>query len=609
MATHPIPTRTDWQDLADSMLLAVRPWAVDSHALIRLPGPTSVSGRWSDGLEGYARTFLLAAFRLAGAGGDDPHGFAEWYASGLAAGVDPDSPDRWPRFAEVRQAKVEAASVAVGLHLTRPWIWDRLSDRSRSQLLDWFAPMVGDEIPGNNWVWFHAITAAFAKTVGGTWSQHDFDRIVELTDLWYVGDGWYSDGLAGGAHRNFDHYGGWAMHLYPLLYCAMLDEHDLADRYRDRLRRYLADYPYLVGGNGSPLIQGRSLTYRWAALAPLWIGALYDATPLPPGLTRRIAGLMLNHFRYAGVPDDRGLLTIGWHREFPAMRQVYSGAGSPYWASKGFAGLLLPPDHAVWTAPEVSLPVEREDYVRHLAAPGWTVSGTAADGIVRVVNHGGGHVDPATPATDDPVYARLAYSTHAAPEMAPPLDSTATLVDERGRAAHRRPLEPLAPNMSRSRAHWPADESWEPFRSPDTTYLLGPWITVASVIRGATEVRLVRVDPADGDTHPGPFRLRVGGWATVPGSGLHSAAVNLAGFDIAQTHRAENTNPLGPVSETPTLLTTGPVEYGRIYAAAVHLGGTPPAALPDLDIRARTVVVRWGDGQTDTVSLPAPERG
>ncbi len=28
-----------------------------------------VAGSWSDGLEGYARSFLLAAFRIAGSGG------------------------------------------------------------------------------------------------------------------------------------------------------------------------------------------------------------------------------------------------------------------------------------------------------------------------------------------------------------------------------------------------------------------------------------------------------------------------------------------------------------------------------------------------------------
>ena len=76
-------TRAHWEATADRMLLAVRPYASPGNALVSLPGPASRSGAWSDGLEGFARTFLLAAFRLAGDGGRDPHGLAGWYAAGL----------------------------------------------------------------------------------------------------------------------------------------------------------------------------------------------------------------------------------------------------------------------------------------------------------------------------------------------------------------------------------------------------------------------------------------------------------------------------------------------------------------------------------------------
>ncbi len=56
-------------------------------ALLHLPGRPSRSGVRSDGLEGYARTFLAAAFRVAGADGDDPRNLLERYAAGLAAGT------------------------------------------------------------------------------------------------------------------------------------------------------------------------------------------------------------------------------------------------------------------------------------------------------------------------------------------------------------------------------------------------------------------------------------------------------------------------------------------------------------------------------------------
>jgi hypothetical protein len=322
-------TRAHWEATADRMLLAVRPYAGPGNALIGLPGPASRAGAWSDGLEGFARTFLLAAFRLAGAGGRDPHGLADWYAAGLATGTDPASPQRWPRLDEIDQAKVEAASIVIALHETRPWIWDRLDDAVRARILDWLAAFTGAWVPDNNWVWFRAVAAAFSRSVGGTWDEGDIGHAITRTENWYAGGGWYTDGDT----RNFDHYNGWAMHLYPLWYCRIagdLTEPGLHHRYRSRLRRYLADAAHLVGGDGAPLFQGRSLTYRCATLAPFWAGALFDATPLAPGLTRRIASGMLRYFLSAGCLREDGTLSIGWHGEFLPIRQPYSGPGSPY---------------------------------------------------------------------------------------------------------------------------------------------------------------------------------------------------------------------------------------------------------------------------------------
>ncbi|MFE5120062.1 DUF2264 domain-containing protein [Streptomyces sp. NPDC056669] len=647
----PAEDRARWERTADDMLLAVRPYATEGHGLIHLPGTPSHNGVHSDGLEGFARTFLLAAFRLAGAAGADPHDLAGWYAAGLAAGTDPERPDRWPVFAKCNQAKVEAASIALALHETRPWIWDRLDAKVQRRVLDWLAPMVGDPMPGNNWIWFQGVTEAFARTVGGQWRQQDLDRTIALTDGWYAGDGWYSDGLTGGEHRNFDHYNGWAMHLYPLWFCRILGDAapaGLLDRYRERLRRFLADQRLLVGANGSPLIQGRSLTYRHAALASVWTGAVFDATPLAPGETRSLATRMLDHFTGHGALNARGLLTLGWHRPFRGILQSYSGPASPYWASKGFIGLALPPDHPVWTAQATPPAVEEGDFAQALAAPGWLVSGTAADGVVRVVNHGGDHADPARPHADDPSYARFAYSTHTAPETpgdptvpggsadADPLDNAVVLLDAAGRASHRRPATRIsidgATAVSRSRAHWLDDATWDVFGGPDTDYTLGPWVTVGSALRGSVEVRAVRVD---GDPGPGHV-LRVGGWALAVGDtspdadtarvegtdgparvegtdGLISLVVGVRGLPNSAVSPGSDSNALGPASATPVVETEGPVAHGTLHIALVHLGGTDPAPLPQVTTGADGTTlladVTWTDGTRDTIRLPAPDPG
>ena len=160
-------------------------------------------------------------------------------------------------------------------------------------------------------------------------------------------------------------------------------------------------------------------------------GAVLDAIPLSPGQTRRLCSGIARHFVQHGVPDERGLLTLGWYDTFLPTTQQYSGPGSPYWASKGFIGLVLPPDHPVWTAPEDSIPLDDADQVRAMPAPGWIVHASGHDQIVQLVNHGADHAPVAEPEgvepEGDPHYNRLCVPQ---PRRAGPV---------RPRAAHRQP--------------------------------------------------------------------------------------------------------------------------------------------------------------------------
>jgi hypothetical protein len=644
-------TRRHWESVLDASLVAARRFASPGRALIDLPGPASISGPVSDGLEGFARTFLAAGFRMsatagaAGSVGAEVTGLAEWYAAGVTAGVDPTSPERWPRVTEIPQAKVEAASVALALHESRHLIWDALDDRVRGQVVDWLAEVIGQPYPPCNWLWFRSVVEAFLRSVGGPWSADDLAETAARTEEWYRGDGWYTDGLAGGdTGRNVDWYAGWAMHLYPLWYCRIAGPHadaGAAGVYRSRLRRYLDAACHLFAPDGPPLHQGRSLTYRYAALAPVWAGAIFDATPLAPGATRRLASGTLRHFVERGAFDADGLQPIGWYGGFDPIRQPYSGPGSPYWSSKAFAGLVLPADHPVWTDRELRLAVEVADVALALPVPGWLVSATAADGVVRVANHGTDHQSDGHPDVDDAGYARLAYSTHAGPEYdrqarQSPVDNHAALVDAAGGGSHRGPLVPLgvhgAVGGSRHRTRWPVGALPRPTGWPPEPVALraGPWLTTASVLRGAVEVRLVRVDPAGDDGDTGPYTLRIGGYplagaepplvdedseatVVVTGEGgLSSAVVGLIGLCSAGVLRRTGGNAYGRHSAVPFVTCGRPVGFGRVYAAAVVLtGGTVDLAdLPEVDAgqadAATTVRVCWPDGTLDLVDLDPP---
>ncbi|MBD1592444.1 DUF2264 domain-containing protein [Arthrobacter sp. S1_S22] len=577
-------TREHWCAYADYLLRSAHRHATDDHANLHLPGASSAYGPRSDSLEAFARTFLLASFRMAG----DPGGtgwIADWYAKGLDAGTNPANPDRWPTPGELGQAKVEAASLAVGLALTRDMLWDKLPQRVQEQLIAWFETVIEEEYPPINWVWFQIVVESFLASVGGRYSDQDIDAGLAIHDSLYRSQGWFADG----PERAYDHYVGWAFQVYPQLW-ELMAPGDPRVRARaqldgDRLADFLDDAVHLVGVNGAPLIQGRSLIYRFAAAAPFWTGELSGHTRLSPGVTRRAASGILDYFVRRGAITHDGLLSIGWHGEFPGMKQSYSGAGSPYWAAKGMLGLALPADHRVWTAIEEPLPVETGDTRRLIHAPGWQVDGTVADGVVRIRNHGTDHANAGVKVADSPLYARLGYSTSTFPDLEPEsLDNAVVLVDSAGRTTHRTGFEYLGQQdlggvlagASRSTVNW---ISVDPDAGPDHgsgargTATPGPEVTVVSLTRGAVELRLVRVR---GTGPAQEAKLRIGGWPVDAASGMASAVRPVPGFglrlDDAGTWRRDAPHPMGESLAIPWIGTSGAAGDGD-YAAVVVLAG------------------------------------
>src|SRR6187431_1064436 len=335
-------TREQWLDYADRLLAGARVWASPGAARITPPGAEGGYGRAVDGLEGFARTFLLAGFRLVGEQGRGLEELADFYRRGVTTGVDPDAEDRWVRMDEHAQAKVEAASIALVLDMTRPWIWDRLDALTQQRVIDYLAPVVGDDTyPPTNWLWFRVVVQTFLRSVGGPWSAQDIADDLALHDALVREDGWISDGF----ERSYDHYVGWALHLYPVLWARMQGAAELAGGRTASdvaaLDRFLLDAVALVGADGSPLIQGRSLIYRFAAAAPFWVGAIAGVPSLSAGALPHAANRVVGHFAASGVPDSRDLLSMGWHGEWRRLAQGYSGPASPYWATKGLLGLAL----------------------------------------------------------------------------------------------------------------------------------------------------------------------------------------------------------------------------------------------------------------------------
>jgi hypothetical protein len=599
--------RSDWEASADGLLDAVRPYASASFARISLPGPPSWAGPDSDALEGFARTFLLAALRIAGCQGDPVVAgeLLDRYARGLAAGVDPHHADAWPRIdADGCQQIVESASITVALHLTRPWLWDKLPAATCDGVVQWLGGIVGRQTPRSNWVLFRTIVEEFLASVGG---PHRHDEIVDglhAIASWQLDDGWYTDGEG----RRIDHYNGWALHLYPLLWTDLAASGprsalaaELRDRYRARLRAFLADFIHLIGGDGAPLHQGRSLTYRMASAASLWAGSMFDATPLAPGLTRRAASGILRYFTDRGAPDDAGLLRLGWLRPFRGTIQPYSGPASPYWASKGFFGLLLPPSHPVWVEKEQPLPVERGDGLRALHGPNWLVQATQVDGVVRVHNHGSDGIARGS-TTDNPHYARLSFTTATTPRSVPTRsidDAGVTVIDPGENPTGWGRIQPLGVRVIEGVGHAASWHSPAPgVRIESHTLAFGRYEVRLHAIR-APRGWLVR-DAGHNLSGIDATALHRGKRWTVASdpAGRCTGMAALHGYHTSDVDTRDDADALGGVSAVPYLLGQHPGGDG-LYASCVVFSGEPLDADGELPVVLSVV--------TEDVSIELPD--
>ncbi|TDF45985.1 DUF2264 domain-containing protein [Streptomyces sp. WAC05374] len=604
-------TRAHWEATADGLVRAAWRWATPGGALLDLPGRPSRSGVRSDGLEGYARTFLAAAFRVAGAAGEDPYGLLGRYADGLAAGTRTpgrDDAESWPPVRDHPvggQPMVESASVALGLRLTRPWLWDRLDDGVRDRAERWLRGALRHTPAPNNWYLFPLTVAGFLESVGrgDRHTARAVERGLELLEGWYRGDGWYADGDG----RAFDHYNGWALHLYPLLHARLAGDRALLEVYGPRLREHLEGFSLLFGGDGAPVHFGRSLTYRFAAGAAVGVGALTGYTPLAPGVSRRLLSGCLRYFLDRGAVDARdGLLTPGWHGPHEATLQSYSGPASPYWASKAFVALLVPPEDPLWTAREEAAPAERGDRVLALPAPGLLVQVTGADGVARLHNHGSDAVHPAggdSPDARDVLYGRFAYSTRTGPTSAANAPDNHVSVEVGAVASERCRIRPLGAGHGDG---WGWAASWHrpvfPGGAPVVPGLRAESVTVA---RGRHELRAHRLV----GLVPGA-RVRLSGWATGPEEPLVSRLHGLYGWEgPAEEVRAPQGTAFTRWAVLPRLSVTVPEGGTVVLVALASLTGAgdagPLAGVAVVErVRAEAVEVRWaGDGALTRITF------
>jgi hypothetical protein len=275
-------------------------------------------------------------------------------------GVDPKSPDYLLWWTAQGQPLVDSAYFTSALLRAPEALWKPLDATTKQRIVTQIQGLRKVSPPYSNWLLFAALNEAFLLAAGAQWDPVRIDLAVRKFNEWYVGDGWYADGV----RFHFDHYNSYVIH--PMLtqilevlvatdasFNSLKPKELLPQQYR-RMQRYGEELERMIGPDGAYAAVGRSLTYRTAVHQPL--GLLAWRKRLPAKLSEgqvRAATVAAQRRLFADSSNFNadGFLTIGFTRHQPSLGDVYSNAGSMYIASESLIALGLPPDDSYWTAP------------------------------------------------------------------------------------------------------------------------------------------------------------------------------------------------------------------------------------------------------------------
>jgi hypothetical protein len=330
----------------------------------------------------------------------------------LLDGTNPSNPATyWGDIDHMDQRIVESADIAVAIWMSRERVFHKMTKAEQEQIITWLAQVDGKGTYTDNWILFTAMTQAVRHHLGFPSPLGDLDNRLMQTNEFYRGDGWYVDGPT----DEFELYNAWMFGWHYLLW-TWIDGDRRPDQRQlvlERGRSFIEGFLHFFGANGSYPAWGRSIVYRFAALAPFAVGHFLKIAPEDPGLLRRVSSGCIRYFYDHGLfdPDDH-FVRQGYHGDFPAAGEAYISPGSPYWCCHGLFALTFDRDDPFWTATESPLPVEREDFELILPMPGFVISGRRDTGQVILLNSRSGQEHDAPRHNYTSKYGKLAYSTH-----------------------------------------------------------------------------------------------------------------------------------------------------------------------------------------------------
>jgi hypothetical protein len=504
----------------------------------------------------------------------------------LLDGTDSSNPHTyWGDIGHLDQRIVESADIAVALWMSRDRVFHKMTADEQAQVMSWLAQVDGKGTYTDNWILFTAMAQAVRHHLGFPSAVDDIDHRLMQIDEFYRGDGWYVDGPT----NEYELYNAWMFGWHYLLW-TWIDGDRRPDHRQlvfERGRSFIDGFLHFFGANGSYPAWGRSIVYRFAALAPFAVGHFLKIAPEDPGLLRRVSSGCLRYFYDHGFFDSDHFVRQGYHGDFPPAGEAYISPGSPYWCCHGLFALTFDSTDPFWTATESPLPVEREDFELVLPAPGFVISGKKKTGQVLLLNSRSAQEHDFPRHNYTSKYGKLAYSTHFPFNLLPARGSYApdgmiSLTSDGRTFGHR--LLTRAGDVA-------PDFSWSKFDELIDDELQPVW--VATLLYKDIQIRLTVIRPtlpvmafegpgALGCDQPVNLIRRSdpsAGWEYAEGEGRAIAIQRLIGYDAQRASAPfldqSNINLAYSYSEQPVVYESQASVAGRCLAAGSLLRPAP----------------------------------
>lgn len=345
-------SKKEFQELVLRLLEPLKEYYTEGKAGLDLGNTGAAYPRSTILMEAFSRPLWGLTPYWAGGGIEEE--FASIYREGIANGTNPEHAEYWGGFHDCDQMFVEMAALAYSMLFVPDVVWEPLTQEIKERAARWLNGINRYEVADNNWQFFKVLTNVALMKRGMEYSPVKLEQCLVRVEDFYLGDGWYQDGLT----AQKDYYISFAIHFYSLIYVVAMEKED-PDRcsvYRERAGLFAEQFIYWFSEGGEALPYGRSLTYRFAQTAFWSMAAVAGINTIPLSV---IKGIIIRHLDYwmkQPVFDKKGILTIGYGYPSLHMSESYNAPGSPYWSMKAFAFLMLPDEHEFWKVKAAPLP-------------------------------------------------------------------------------------------------------------------------------------------------------------------------------------------------------------------------------------------------------------